>query len=386
MQALFHDCTQGNPLTLLFSPFNLNAPRGELQLANRIVVAPMCQYSAINGAATDWHLSHWSNLLNSGAGLMTLEATAVTAQGRITPDCLGLWDERTEQALADKLQRARANAPAMPVCIQLSHAGRKASSAVPWQGGQQLSPAQGGWQAVAPSALPQLPHETPPQALTLAGLQDIKAAFVTAARRAQTIGIEAVELHAAHGYLLHQFLSPIANQRTDAYGASPENRMRFVLEVFTEVRQAFDGVLGVRVSASDWIEGAWDVAQTCELAQRLKALGCGFVHVSSGGISPLQKIAIGPAYQVPFAEQVRAASGLPTTAVGLITEPAQAEAVLQAGQADLIALARALLYKPRWGWEAAAALGGTVSAKEQYWRCLPRSAQAVFGDVSIGQR
>lgn len=373
-------------MSLLFSPLHLPSPRGGLTLANRIVVAPMCQYAAQDGAATDWHLMHWGNLLNSGAGLFTIEATAVLPEGRITPACLGLWDARTETALADTLERARRLAPPAPVCIQLAHAGRKASSAVPWQGGQLLSQDQGGWATVGPSALPQLPSEPPPAELTLTAMADIRDAFVAAARRAARMGIEAVELHAAHGYLLHEFMSPIANQRTDAYGGSFENRMRFPLELFAAVRQAFDGVLGVRISASDWVDGGWDVAQSSALAQQLKAAGCDFIHVSSGGVSPQQKIALGPAYQVPFARAVRQASGMVTTAVGLITEPVQAEAILQAGDADLIALARAFLYQPRWGWQAAAALGATVQANPAYWRCLPREAQAVFGKVAVGGR
>ena len=373
-------------MSQLFSPFKLPSPRGGLTLANRIVIAPMCQYKAVDGAATDWHLAHWTSLLNSGAGLLTIEATAVTSQGRITPGCLGLWDERTEQALGEHLQRARRLAPAMPVCLQLAHAGRKASSAVPWAGGQLLTPAQGGWETCGPSARPQLPTEAPPTELTLAQMDSIRDAFVAAAQRADRLGIEAIELHAAHGYLMHQFLSPTANQRTDPYGGSFENRIRFPLEVFTAVRQVFDGVLGLRVSATDWLENGWDLPQTTEFAKQLKALGCDFIHVSSGGISPLQKISLGPAYQVPFAREVRQASGLVTMAVGLITEAQQAEAILQAGEADLIAIARVLLYKPRWPWEAAAALQAQVTASPQYWRCLPREAQAVFKDAVVGQR
>jgi 2,4-dienoyl-CoA reductase-like NADH-dependent reductase (Old Yellow Enzyme family) len=373
-------------VSLLFSPYKLSSPRGGLALANRIVIAPMCQYSSVNGEAGDWHLSHWTSLLNSGAGLMTIEATGVTPEGRITPGCLGLWDDRTEKALADNLQRARKLAPPMPVCIQLSHAGRKASSAAPWDGGQLLTPAQGGWQPLGPSALSQLPNEAPPTALSLAQLAQVKDAFVVAAQRAKRIGIDAIELHAAHGYLLHEFLSPLANQRTDNYGGSLENRMRFPLEVFAAVRQVFDGPLGMRVSATDWVEGGWDLPQTTEFARKLKALGGDFIHISTAGVSPLQKIAVGPAFQVPFASAVRKATGLTTTAVGLITQPQQAEDILKAGDADLIAIARALLYKPRWPWEAAAALGGEVTASVQYWRCLPREAQTIFGNVKIGQR
>ena len=373
-------------MSLLFSPQTLPSPRGGLTLPNRIVVAPMCQYSAVNGEPTDWHLTHWASLLNSGAALFTIEATAVLPEGRITHGCLGLWDERTESALASTLARARALAPATAVCIQLAHAGRKAASAVPWQGGQQLSPEQGAWEAMAPSALPHLAHESAPPALTIDGLAAIRDAFVDAARRADRMGIEAIELHAAHGYLLHQFLSPLANQRTDTYGGSFENRIRFVLEVFAAVRAAFDGVLGVRLSATDWVEGGWDAAQSVELSNRLKAIGCDFIHVSSGGVSPQQKIALGAGYQVPFARQIREGTGMVTTAVGLITEPAQAEAILQAGEADLIALARAFLYQPRWAWQAAVAMGGTVDANPVYWRCLPREAQAAFGKVSVGMR
>jgi len=346
----------------------------------------MCQYAARNGEASDWHLMHWGNLLNSGAAMFTIEATAVLPEGRITPHCLGLWDERTESVLTDVLARARKLAPAMPVCIQLAHAGRKASSAAPWDGAQLLSPAQGGWETFAPSALPHSPSEPAPTALTLAQMENVREAFVAAARRAARIGIEAIEIHNAHGYLLHQFLSPIANQRSDTYGGSFENRIRFPLEVFAATRAAFDGVLGLRLSATDWVEGGWDVAQSCEFTKRLKALGCDFIHVSSGGVSPLQKMALGPGYQVAFARAIRAASGMVTTAVGLITEPQQAEAILQAGDADLIALARGLLYQPRWPWQAAAALGGDVTANPRYWRCLPHGAQAVFGKVTEARR
>jgi 2,4-dienoyl-CoA reductase-like NADH-dependent reductase (Old Yellow Enzyme family) len=373
-------------MSLLFSPYQLNSPRGGLALPNRIVVAPMCQYAADNGEPTDWHLMHWGSLLNSGAALFTIEATAVVPEGRITPACLGLWDDRTEAALASTLERARRLAPPTAVCIQLAHAGRKASSALPWQGGQQLSSAQGGWETFGPSALPQLPGEAPPTEMTRAHMDHVRSAFVQAARRAARMDIGAIELHGAHGYLLHEFLSPIANQRSDAYGGSFDNRIRFPLEVFAAVRQAFDGVLGIRISASDWVDGAWDVAQSTAFAQRIKDLGCDFIHVSSGGVSSAQKIALGPLYQVPFARDIRQASGLPTIAVGLITEARQAEGVLQAGEADLVALARAFLHEPRWGWHAAAALGGAVPVKENYLRNLPRGVQAVSETVSAGMR
>ena len=346
----------------------------------------MCQYLAVEGCATDWHLMHWGNLLNGGAALFTIEATAVVPEGRISPGCLGLWDDRTASRLADVLHRARKIAPHTAVCIQLAHAGRKGSSAVPWEGGQLLSPAQGGWQTHAPSALPHLPAETPPQAMTEQQLKDVREAFVAAARRADAMGIEAIEIHCAHGYLLHEFLSPLANQRSDAYGGSFDNRTRYPLDIFAAVRKEFGGVLGVRISASDWVEGGWDPEQSTKFAGLLKAKGCDFIHVSSGGVSPLQKITLGAGYQVPFARSIRQEVGMATTAVGLITDPQQAEQILQNGDADLVALARAFLYQPRWGWQAAAALGGEVQATPAYWRCLPREAQAAFGKVSVGMR
>ncbi len=373
-------------MSFLFSNYTLTSPRGDLHLANRVVIAPMCQYSAHNGEATDWHLMHWGNMLNSGAALFIIEATGVSPEARITPGCLGLWDDRTEAALKDKLTRARKLAPAMPVFIQLAHAGRKASSATPWNGGQLLALDNGGWETKAPSAIAQLPNERLPHELSELELRKIVEAFVAAAMRADRIGLDGIELHGAHGYLLHQFLSPIANHRSDQYGGSFENRVRFPLELFQAVRKAFNGVLGIRISASDWIEGGWTPQETADFAVLLKDIGCNFVHISSGGISPQQKIAIGPGYQVPFAKIVKEKSGLPTMTVGLITDPLQAETILERGDADLIALARAFLYKPRWAWEAAAVLGGTVSSNERYWRCLPREAQSVFGDVKVGQR
>ena len=373
-------------MSLLFTPRTLPSPQGGLTLPNRIVVAPMCQYAAVKGHATDWHLMHWANLLNSGAGLFTIEATAVLPEGRITPACLGLWDDATEAALADHLHRARALAPHTAVCIQLAHAGRKASSALPWHGGQLLAPEAGGWQTQGPSALAQLPQEPAPHAMTDADLARVRDAFVAAALRSARLGVDAIELHAAHGYLLHEFLSPLANQRTDAYGGSLAKRMRFPLEVFAAVRQAYQGCLGLRLSATDWVEGGWDLAQSTEFCHLLKAAGCDFIHLSSGGLSPQQKIPLATGYQVPFARAIRAATGMATTAVGLITEPAEAEALLQAGDADLVALARAFLYQPRWGWQAAVALGGQVEANPAYWRCLPRGAQAAFVGASVGTR
>lgn len=370
-------------MSQLFSPFAL----GPLQLKNRIAIAPMCQYSAEDGLATDWHMIHLGHLALSGAGLLMTEATAVTPEGRISPADLGLWSERHADALAKVVQAIRRHS-AMPLAVQLGHAGRKASSQAPWEGGACIPPQQGGWQTVAPSALPHAPGETVPLALDAAGLREVKDAFVAAARRVHALGIEGIELHGAHGYLLHQFLSPIANVRTDAYGGTLENRMRFPLEVFDAVRAAVpkDVSVGMRISATDWVDGGWDLEQSVVFAQALKAAGADFIHVSSGGISPLQQIALGPGYQIEFAARIKQASGLPTIGVGLITEAEQAEAIVAQGEADVVALARAVLFDPRWPWHAAARLGAQVDAPPQYWRSQPRELKDLFGDTRLGQR
>ena len=359
--------------SLLFSPLQMN----HLTLPNRIVIAPMCQYSAVDGNVGDWHVMHLGSLSHSGAGMLIIEATGVEAAGRITPGCPGLWSDANEAAFSRVLHAVRQYS-AMPIAIQLAHAGRKASCAAPWLGGKQLSTDAGGWQTVAPSALPFRDSDAAPQALDESGIARIKDAFVQAARRADRLGIDAVELHAAHGYLLHQFLSPLSNQRTDAYGGSLENRMRLVLEVFADLRAVWpeNKPLGIRVSASDWVEGGWDLEQTVQLAHALKPLGCDYIHVSSGGLSPLQKITLQPGYQVPFAQRIKQETGLTTIAVGLIDQPAQAEAILREGSADLVALARGMLYNPRWPWHAAAALGAQVAAPPQYWRSTEASHPA----------
>ncbi len=370
-------------MSALFSPFDL----GALPLRNRIVIAPMCQYSAEDGNAVDWHLVHLGQLALSGAGLLVIEATAVEALGRITPGDLGLYSDDNEAALARVLAAIRQHSR-MPVAIQLAHAGRKASSHAPWDGGQCLAPDEGAWQTAAPSALPHAPGEPAPAALDLEGLARVKAAFARAAQRAEALGLDAIELHGAHGYLLHQFLSPIANQRTDGYGGSLDNRMRFPLEVFEAVRAAVSPRMpvGMRISGTDWVEGGWDIEQSVAFAKALAARGCSFMHVSSGGVAAQQKIPLAPGYQVSLAARIKAETGLPTIAVGLITEPAQAEAVVARGQADLVAIARAILFEPHWPWRAAAELGGQVEAPHQYWRSQPRELKALFGDVRIGMR
>jgi 2,4-dienoyl-CoA reductase-like NADH-dependent reductase (Old Yellow Enzyme family) len=359
----------------LFSPITL----GNLYLDNRIVIAPMCQYSATEGRASDWHLIHLGQLALSGAGLLIVEATAVSPEGRISPRDLGLWSDDTEAALAHVLQALRKYSP-MPLAIQLAHAGRKASTQVPWQGGHALAPAQGGWQTVAPSALPFAADYPRPQALDAAAMQRICDDFAAAAQRAHRIGFDAIELHAAHGYLLHQFLSPLSNTRDDRYGGSLENRMRFPLEVFAAMRAGLpqDKPLGVRISATDWLDGGWDIEQSVVLAGELRRRGCSFIHVSGGGLSPAQGIAPAAGYQVPFAERIKRESGLPTIAVGMITDAEHAEAIVAAGQADMVALARGMLYDPHWPWHAAARLGAQVRPPRQYLRAQPQDVHDLF--------
>jgi 2,4-dienoyl-CoA reductase-like NADH-dependent reductase (Old Yellow Enzyme family) len=370
-------------MSALFQPLTL---RG-LTLTNRIVVSPMCQYSADEGAANDWHLVHLGHLALSGAGMLCIEATAVEPAGRITHGCLGLWDDATEAALVPVLAAIRRHAP-IKVAMQLAHAGRKASSGRPWEGGQLISVEAGGWVPEGPSAVPHKAEEPPPRALDAAALERIRSAFAATAARAARLGLDALEVHCAHGYLLHAFLSPLANRRDDAYGGSRENRMRFPLEVFEAVRAAFpaDRPVGVRLSATDWVEGGWDLADSIAFAAELTRRGADWIDVSSGGVSPAQRITLGPGYQVPFAAAIRAATGAVTMAVGLITEPRQAEEIVASGQADLVALARGMLYNPRWPWHAAAELGAEVAAPHQYWRSQPSQHKALFGATRFGAR
>jgi 2,4-dienoyl-CoA reductase-like NADH-dependent reductase (Old Yellow Enzyme family) len=371
-------------MSMLFSPIKL----GPLELANRIAIAPMCQYSADEGLPTDWHMIHLGHLALSGAGLLIIEATAVTPEGRISPDDLGLWSDEHAAALEPIVNAMRRHSP-IKIAIQLGHAGRKASSEVPWKGGANIPPDhQRGWQTVAPSNLPHAQGETVPLALDAAGLQRVKEGFVAAARRADALGLDAIEIHGAHGYLLHQFLSPLANQRSDEYGGSLENRMRFPLEVYDAIRAAVspEMVVGMRISATDWVEGGWDLEQSQVLSAELEKRGCQFLHVSSGGLSPLQKIPVGPGYQIEFAARIKQQTSMPVIGVGLITEAKQAETIVQTGQADMVALARAMLYDPRWPWHAAAELGASVAAPPQYWRSQPHEYKHLFGDTRLGQR
>jgi 2,4-dienoyl-CoA reductase-like NADH-dependent reductase (Old Yellow Enzyme family) len=360
----------------LFTPLRV----GSLELRNRIVIAPMCQYSAEQGCATDWHLIHLGQLALSGAALLIIEATAVVPEGRISARDLGLWSDETEAALARTLESIRRWSD-IPVAIQLAHAGRKASTNVPWEGGAQIPPgAPHGWQTVAPSAVPFAEGQYPPLALDKASMERTREAFARAAERAARLGLDAVQIHGAHGYLLHQFLSPLSNRREDEYGGSLENRMRFPLEVFDAVRSAFpsEKPVSMRVSGTDWAEGGWNIKETIAFAQALGRRGCGAVHVSSGGLTPAQRIPIGPSYQVPLARAVKQAVSIPVVAVGLITEFEQAEAIIGTGDADLVAIARAILYDPRWPWHAAAHFGASVSAPNQYLRSQPPRFRQLF--------
>ena len=360
----------------LFTPFKV----GSVELRNRIIIAPMCQYSAVDGCMTDWHLIHLGHLALSGAALLTIEATGVLPEGRITYADVGLWSDETEEAIGRTVESVR-RWSSIPIAIQLAHAGRKASSEVPWKGGAPLPPDHPhGWQTVSASAIPFDERAHPPNALDLEGCARVRDAFADAARRAARLGLDAVQIHGAHGYLLHQFLSPLSNQRDDHFGGSLENRMRFPLEVFDAVRAAFpaDRPVTVRVSATDWADGGWDIDQTIAFARALEQRGCSAVHVSSGGLTPRQRIPIGPNYQVPFARAVKQATTMPVVAVGLITEFEQAEAIVSTGDADLIALARAILFNPRWPWHAAAHFGAKVRAPNQYLRSQPRQYRDLF--------
>ena len=349
----------------LFSPLTVRS----VTLRNRIGVSPMCQYSATDGLANDWHFVHLGARAVGGAALVIVEATAVAPEGRITPGCLGLWTDQQAGPLgriAGFLKQHGAVA-----AIQIAHAGRKASAAVPWRGGAHLSDAQGGWPTLAPSALPfggDLPKV--PRAMTEADVARVKNDFVAAAKRALAAGFEWLELHAAHGYLFSEFLSPLANHRTDQYGGSFENRIRFLLDTTRAVRRVWPEnlPLAVRISAIDWKDGGWDLEQSVALAKRLKAEGVDLLDCSSGGVVPDAKIKVEPGYQVPFAEKVRHGAEVLTAAVGFITEPKQADDIVRGGKADVVLLARQMLVDPYWPAHAAKALGHKLPPPNQYAR------------------
>ena len=356
----------------LFSSFQLRS----LSFANRIGVSPMCQYSAQDGFANDWHFAHLGSRAQGGAGLVILEAAAVFPAGRISSGDLGIWKDEQIPALERIVKFLHAQGSRAG--IQLAHAGRKGSMSIPFAGEHLLSHAEGGWQTVAPSALAFAPSYDQPQALDLAGIASVVEAFRQAARRALEAGFDFVEIHAAHGYLLHQFFSPLSNLRTDEYGGSFENRTRLALEVVDAVRAEWPAHLPifVRISATDWAEGGWTADESVELARLFAAHGVDLVDVSTGGLVPDAKIPVGPGFQGEFAARIRREAGIPTAAVGLITEAHQANEIIVKGEADLVLLGRELLRDPYWPLHAAAALGESASWPEQYLRAAPRHSPA----------
>ncbi|NVN99961.1 MAG: NADH:flavin oxidoreductase/NADH oxidase [Geobacteraceae bacterium] len=357
----------------LFEPLALRS----INLPNRIAVSPMCQYSSVDGFANDWHLVHYGSRAAGGAGLVITEATAVIPQGRISPQDLGIWDDRHVDFLARIVHFIKQRGSVAG--IQLAHAGRKASSPPPWENRSvTLTGAEGGWPISAPSAIPFDNCSVIPTALSGAGIEEIVTAFVQAARRALLAGFQIVEIHAAHGYLLHQFLSPLSNQRTDQYGGSFENRTRLLREIVTAVRGEWPDNLPlfVRISATDWVEGGWDIDQSIELVRQLLPLGVDLIDCSSGGSMPQARIPLGAGYQTHFAEQIRRETGMKCGAVGLITAPAQADHIIRSGQADLVLLAREMLRDPYWPLHAARELGHLTPWPAQYVRAAPAHTPA----------
>lgn len=350
----------------LFTPLTI---RG-ITLRNRIAVSPMCQYSSEDGFANDWHLVHLGSRAVGGAALVIAEASAVESGGRISPQDLGIWKDEHIVNLS-RIAAFVKQRNAVPG-IQIAHAGRKGSTRVPWQGGARILPGDGGWQTIAPSPIPFWPQDPAPAALSKTEIRGIVDAFAAAARRAYKAGFQIVEIHAAHGYLINEFLSPLANQRTDEYGGSYENRIRFALEVVEAVRKSWPENLPLfmRISASDWVAGGWSLDDSVALAPRLRSFGVDLVDCSSGGLAPDAKIKIGPGYQVPFAERIRRETGALTGAVGLITEPRQADEIIRTGQADLVLLARAFLRDPYWPLHAAQVLEAEAAVPVQYGRAF----------------
>jgi 2,4-dienoyl-CoA reductase-like NADH-dependent reductase (Old Yellow Enzyme family) len=355
----------------LFSEFRLR----DIALANRIGVSPMCQYSSIDGFANDWHFAHLAARAIGGAGLVFTEAAAVTPEGRISPEDLGVWSEEHFEPLA-RIARFVGSQGGV-AGVQLAHAGRKASSYRPWSGHGAVQETNGGWRTVAPSAIAFSETYSTPEELSIAGVASVTRAFVTATARAHAAGFRAIEIHAAHGYLLHEFLSPLSNKRTDVYGGSFDNRTRFLRECVEGVRNTLPepSILFVRISATDWTEGGWDLEQSVELARRLRGLGVDVIDCSSGGNVGRAEIPVGPGYQVPFSETIKREAGVATAAVGLITDPAQADQIIRNGQADIVLLAREMLRDPYWPLRAARELGQPISWPAQYLRAGPAGAK-----------
>jgi 2,4-dienoyl-CoA reductase-like NADH-dependent reductase (Old Yellow Enzyme family) len=354
----------------LFTPLQI----GTRTLSNRVTIAPMCQYSAINGSMTDWHLMHLGSLAISGASMLVIEMTGVTPQAHITPYCVGLYSDANEAAMKRVVDYVR-GISTIQIGVQLAHAGRKGSAHRAWEGHGPLQPDEGAWQTQAPSAVPLAAGWPVPQAMSTTDMQQLTEAFVQAAQRAARIGLDFIEIHSTHGYLLSEFLSPLSNKRNDEYGGSLENRMRFPLDVFRAVRAVFpaDRFVGAKISGSDFVDGGFTPDEAVVYARALKAEGCAYVTVSGGGVVLDAKIPVSPGYQVPFAERVKKECGITTGAVGLITDPQQAEAIIANGQADFISLARAMLFNPRWPQHAAVALGVEVDYPPQYQRAAPKA-------------
>ncbi|MBI3371046.1 MAG: NADH:flavin oxidoreductase/NADH oxidase [Betaproteobacteria bacterium] len=359
----------------LFSPITL---RG-LTLANRIVISPMCQYNSDNGSANDWHLMHLGQFSLGAGSLVMTEATNVNMPGRISLKCATLCSDENEAALKRVIDFCRKYGIAK-LGIQLGHAGRKGSTQPPAVGGKPLAPGEGAWETVAPSAIPFAPGWHTPRALSKGEIGQLKEDFIASVERAARIGYDVVELHAGHGYLMHQFLSPISNHRSDEYGGNLENRMRMVLETFSAMRAAWpaEKPMGARVSATDWVEGGWTPEETVVLARELKQRGCDYLDVSSGALDPRQQIPLAPGYQVPFADKVRRETGMPVMSVGLITGARQAEDIISSGKADFVCLARGAMWDPRWAWHAAEELGAEAAYAPKTMACHPSMRPQVF--------
>jgi len=365
----------------LFSPIKF---RG-LELANRIVVSPMCQYNSEEGSANDWHLMHLGQFSLGAAALVMTEMTNVSPEGRITHKCAGMYSDANEAGMKRVIDFCRKYGVAK-LGVQLAHAGRKGSTQVPAAGGQPLKPEEGAYETIAPSALPYAPGWHTPRAMTKADIERIVNAFAESTKRVLRIGYDLVELHGGHGYLFHQFLSPLSNQRKDDYGGSLENRMRFPLQVFAAMRAVWpaDRPMGVRISATDWVEGGWNIEESVVFSRELKKLGCDYVDCSSGALDPRQQLPLAPGYQVPFAERIRKEAGIPTIAVGLITSPRQCEEIVSSGKADMVCLARGAMWNPRFAWHAAEELGAEAPYAPKYMACHPKLRPQIFPNRKAG--
>ena len=359
----------------LFSPIEL---RG-LTLKNRVVVSPMCQYNSVNGSANDWHLMHLGSFSIGAGGLVMTEMTNVNMAGRISAKCATLCTDENEAAAKRVVDFCKQYGVAAQG-IQLAHAGRKGSSKPPALGGTALSKEEGAWETVAPSALPYAPGWHTPRALTVAEMATLKQEFVDSVLRANRIGYDLIEMHGGHGYLMHQFLSPLSNQRTDEYGGSLENRMRFPLETFAAMRKAWpaDKPMGVRVSATGWVDGCWSLEETVVFVNELKKLGCDYVDVSSGGLDPRQQVPLAPGYHFPFSEKIKQETGMATMAVGLITDYQLAEEAVASGRTDFVCLGRGAMWDPRWAWHAAEALGAETPYPPRSTPCHPSLRPQIF--------